>query len=54
MEVKISLDVFGEIVDLFIEEGDFVVFGQLLACIDLDVFEFQVECGVVSVNSVKV
>ena len=35
-EVKISSDVSGEIVELFIEEGDSVSIGQLLAKIDPD------------------
>src|SRR5690349_24669292 len=33
-EVKISSDVSGEIVELFVEEGDSVVAGQILAKID--------------------
>ncbi|TXB62803.1 HlyD family secretion protein [Phaeodactylibacter luteus] len=52
-EVKISSDVSGEIVELLIEEGDSVVSGQLLARIDPDAFESQVERGVASVNSAK-
>lgn len=52
-EVKISSDVSGEIVDLLIEEGDSVVSGQLLARIDPDAFEYQVERGAASVNSAK-
>jgi HlyD family secretion protein len=52
-EVKISSDVSGEIVDLLIEEGDSVVSGQLLARIDPDAFESQVERGAASVNSAK-
>lgn len=52
-EVKISSDVSGEIVDLLIEEGDSVISGQLLARIDPDAFESQVERGAASVNSAK-
>lgn len=52
-EVKISSDVSGEIVNLLIEEGDSVVSGQLLARIDPDAFESQVERGAASVNSAK-
>lgn len=52
-EVKISSDVSGEIVELLIEEGDSVVSGQLLARIDPDAFESQVERGAASVNSAK-
>lgn len=52
-EVKLSSDVSGEIVDLFVEEGDSVVAGQLLANIDPDAYQSQVERGVASVNSAK-
>lgn len=52
-EVKISSDVSGEIVELFVEEGDSVIAGQLLANIDPDAYRSQVERGVASVNSAK-
>ena len=52
-EVKISSDVSGEIVELFVEEGDSVVVGQLLAKIDPDAYQSQVERGVAGVNSAK-
>lgn len=52
-EVKISSDVSGEIVELLVAEGDSVVEGQLLARIDPDAFESQVERGVAGVNSAK-
>lgn len=52
-EVKISSDVSGEIVDLYVEEGDSVIAGQLLANIDPDAYQSQVERGVASVNSTK-
>lgn len=52
-EVKISSDVSGEIVDLYVEEGDSVIAGQLLANIDPDAYQSQVERGVASVNSSK-
>jgi HlyD family secretion protein len=41
-EVKISSDVSGEIVELYIAEGDSVVQGQLLAKIDPDAYQSQV------------
>jgi len=41
VEVKISPDVSGEIVELYIEEGDSVKSGQLLAKIDPDAIEAQ-------------
>jgi len=52
-EVKISSDVSGEIVELYVEEGDSVVAEQLLAKIDPDAYQSQVERGVASVNSAK-
>ncbi|HKK73727.1 MAG TPA: efflux RND transporter periplasmic adaptor subunit [Saprospiraceae bacterium] len=52
-EVKISSDVSGEIVELYVEEGDSVITGQLLANIDPDAFQSQVERGEASVNSAK-
>lgn len=52
-EVKISSDVSGEIVELLVEEGDSVVVGQLLAKIDPDSYQSQVERGVAGVNSSK-
>lgn len=52
-EVKISSDVSGEIVALLVEEGDSVVAGQLLAKIDPDAFQSQVERGAAGVNSAK-
>lgn len=52
-EVKISSDVSGEIVKLLVQEGDSVVSGQLLARIDPDAFESQVERGAASVNNAK-
>ncbi|MEM6379697.1 MAG: efflux RND transporter periplasmic adaptor subunit, partial [Bacteroidota bacterium] len=52
-EVKMSSDVSGEIVELFVEEGDSIIAGQLLANIDPDAFQSQVERGEASVNSAK-
>ncbi|MCB0567830.1 MAG: efflux RND transporter periplasmic adaptor subunit [Phaeodactylibacter sp.] len=52
-EVKISSDVSGEIVELLVEEGDSVVNGQLLARIDPDAYQSQVERGVAGVNTAK-
>lgn len=52
-EVKISSDVSGEIVELYVQEGDSVVTGQILARIDPDAYQSQVERGVASVNSAK-
>lgn len=53
VEVKISSDVSGEIVSLFVEEGDSVVTGQVLAKIDPDAFSSAVERGRASVNNSK-
>ncbi len=52
-EVKISSDVSGEIVELYVEEGDSVVSGQTLAKIDPDAYISQVERGNAQVNSSK-
>lgn len=52
-EVKISSDVSGEIVELYVQEGDSVTVGQLLAKIDPDAYQSQVERGVANVNSAK-
>ena len=52
-EVKISSDVSGEIVELFVEEGDSIVEGQILARIDPDAYQSQVERGSASVNNAK-
>lgn len=52
-EVKISSDVSGEIVALYVEEGDSVRNGQLLAKIDPDAYQSAVERGVASVNNAK-
>lgn len=52
-EVKISSDVSGEVVELYVKEGDSVVTNQLLARIDPDAYQSQVERGVAGVNSSK-
>ncbi len=52
-EVKISSDVSGEIVELYVEEGDSVVAGQVLARIDPDAYQSQVERGAATVNNAK-
>lgn len=53
VEVKISSDVSGEIVELYVEEGDSVIQGQLLAKIDPDAYQSQVERGIAGVNAAK-
>jgi len=53
VEVKISSDVSGEIVELYVAEGDSVVAGQLLAKIDPDTYISAVERGKASVSSAK-
>lgn len=52
-EVKISSDVSGEIVELYIAEGDSVYAGQVLAKIDPDTYVSAVERGKASVNNAK-
>jgi len=52
-EIKISSDVSGEIVELFVEEGDSVVAGQILCKVDPDTYKSMVERGEATVNSSK-
>jgi HlyD family secretion protein len=52
-EVKISSDVSGEIVELYIEEGDSVLMGQELAKIDPDTYESYVDRAEASLNNAK-
>jgi HlyD family secretion protein len=52
-EVKISSDVSGEVVELFVKEGDSVKAGQVLARIDPDTYVSAVERGRAAVNSAK-
>jgi len=52
-EVKISSDVSGEIVDLYVQEGDSVTAGQILAKIRPDEYQSAVERGQAAVNSSK-
>ncbi|MBK9270223.1 MAG: efflux RND transporter periplasmic adaptor subunit [Saprospiraceae bacterium] len=49
-EIKISSDVSGEITELFVEEGDSVTMGQILARINPDVYESAVERTTAGVN----
>ena len=52
-EIKISSDVSGQIVALYVKEGDTVKAGQLLAKIDPDAYVSQVDRGVASLNASK-
>ncbi len=52
-EVKISSDVSGEIVELFVEEGDSVKAGQVLARIDPETYVSAVERAQASVNGAQ-
>jgi HlyD family secretion protein len=52
-EVKISSDVSGEIVELFVEEGDSVKAGQVLARIDPEAYVSAVERAQASVNGAQ-
>ncbi|MFZ1705666.1 MAG: biotin/lipoyl-binding protein, partial [Saprospiraceae bacterium] len=52
-QVKISSDVSGEIVELYVQEGDSVVIGQLLAKINPDVYVSAVERGQAGLNATK-
>lgn len=53
VEVIISSDVSGEIVELYIEEGDSVMAGQLLLKIDPEAYLSSVERGVADLNNMK-
>jgi len=53
IEVNISPDVSGEVVELYIEEGDSVKVGQLLAKIDPEAIQSQVERQAASVNNTQ-
>ncbi len=52
-EVKISSDVSGEIVELYVEEGDSVKAGQILAKIDPESYESAVEGSEASLNNMR-
>jgi HlyD family secretion protein len=52
-EVKISADVSGEIVDLFVQEGDSVKAGDLLLRIKPDIYTSTVKRAEAAVNSAK-
>jgi HlyD family secretion protein len=52
-EVKISSDVSGEIVELYVKEGDSVYAGQVLAKIDPETYVSAVERGRATVNNSK-
>jgi len=52
-EVKISSDVSGEIVELFVKEGDSVKVGQQLARIDPEAYKSSVERGQASLDNTR-
>jgi HlyD family secretion protein len=52
-EVKISSDVSGEIIELYVKEGDSVVKGQLLARINPELVKDQIERGEAGLNGSK-
>lgn len=52
-EIKISSDVSGEIVDLYVKEGDSVVIGQILLRIDPEAYASAVDRGRATVNNAK-
>lgn len=53
VEVKISSDVSGEIVELLVNEGDSVRLGEMIAKVDPEAFNSQVERAEAGVNSAK-
>ena len=52
-EVKISSDISGEIVELFVEEGDTVKAGQLLGRIDAETYQSQVQRSQATVSNAR-
>ncbi len=52
-EVKISSDVSGEVVELYVKEGDSVTIGQILAKIKPDEYQSAVERGQAAVSSAQ-
>lgn len=52
-EVKISPDVSGEIIGLYVEEGDSVTAGQLLVKIDGELYQPMIDRAVAAANSSK-
>lgn len=52
-EVKISSDVSGEIVDLYVKEGDSVKVGQILIKIDPEIYNSSVERGQATLDNSK-
>jgi HlyD family secretion protein len=52
-EVKISSDVSGEIIELYVKEGDSVTVGQILAKIKPDEYQSLVEQGEASVSTAR-
>jgi HlyD family secretion protein len=52
-EVKISPDVSGEIIDLYVKEGDTVKRGQLLVRINPDIYQTQLEQAKAGLNNAK-
>ena len=52
-EVKISSDVSGEIIALFVKEGDSVTVGQVLAKIKPDEYQSAVEQGAANLNTAR-
>jgi HlyD family secretion protein len=52
-EIKISSDVSGEVIELYVQEGDTVKAGQILAKIRPDEYQSAVEQGQASVNTAR-
>lgn len=52
-EIKISSDVSGEVVELYVKEGDSVKLGQILARVNPDVYQSAIERGAAGVNAAK-
>jgi HlyD family secretion protein len=53
LEVKISSDVSGEVVELMVKEGETVKKGQILARVNPDIYQSNMERMVAALNSAK-
>lgn len=53
VEINVSSDVSGELVELYVEEGDSVTAGQILGKIDPDLYKSAVDRGAAAVDNAK-
>lgn len=53
LEINVNSDVSGELVELYVKEGDSVTVGQILAKIDPDIYKSAVERGEAALNNTR-